>query len=266
MTEETPRRYKLVVEYDGTPFCGWQRQRDHPSVQETLENALFALTGERPVVAASGRTDSGVHALGQVVSFDLLRSFPAYKLRDGLNFHLRRSGEDGATVCVTAAAVVHPDFHARFSATQREYLYRIVNRRAHLVLDRHRAWLVPQPLDAAAMHDAAQVLVGQHDFSSFRAAECQARSPVKTLDSLSVQRVGEEIIIKVKARSFLHHQVRNIVGTLKSVGLGKWTVSDVKRVLAARDRRAGGMTAPAAGLYFVQTRYDGAEAVPSGQK
>lgn len=266
MTEDTPTRYKLVLEYDGTSFCGWQRQRDHPSVQETLENALFALTGESPVVAASGRTDSGVHALGQVVSFDLLRSFPVYKLRDGLNFHLRRSSEDGAAICVTAAAAVHPDFHARFSATQREYLYRIVNRRAHLVFDRHRAWLVPQPLDATAMHDAAQVLVGQHDFSSFRAAECQARSPVKTLDSLSVQRVGEEVIIEVKARSFLHHQVRNIVGTLKTVGLGKWTVSDVKRVLAARDRRAGGMTAPAAGLYFVQTRYDGAEAVPSGQK
>ena len=263
--EARKTRYKLIVEYDGTPFCGWQRQQGQPSVQETLEEAIFRFSQERPVITASGRTDSGVHAMGQVVTFDLNRAFPAHKVRDGLNFHLRPSADQlrkGAlqSVCVREALEVHPEFNARFSAIQRSYLYRIVNRRAHLVLDFNRAWFVPQPLDADAMHDAAQILVGQHDFSSFRAAECQAQSPVKSIDEITIRRVGEEVQMTISARSFLHHQVRNIIGSLKNVGVGKWTRDDLRTVLEARDRNRAGMMAPAAGLYFVSVDYEkGAE-------
>ncbi|OUS12073.1 tRNA pseudouridine(38-40) synthase TruA [Rhodospirillales bacterium 47_12_T64] len=244
-------RYKLTIEYDGTDFYGWQRQKEEISVQEVLEEAIFKFSGERIPVFASGRTDSGVHALGQVASMDLEKDFPAFKVREAINFHIRP-----AKVAVVDAEVVDQEFHARFSATERSYLYRIINRRAHLVLDHKRAWFIPQKLDAQAMHEAAQVLVGIHDFSSFRAKDCQAKSPVKSINEISVKRVGEEIRIELSARSFLYHQVRNIAGSLKKVGMGKWTSDDIHRVLAAKDRSQAGEMAPAWGLYFVGVKFD----------
>ncbi|MFD2204477.1 tRNA pseudouridine(38-40) synthase TruA [Kiloniella antarctica] len=244
-------RYKLTIEYDGTDFFGWQRQKEQISVQEVLEDAIFKFCGEPVQVFASGRTDSGVHAFGQVVSMDLKREFPAFKVREAINFHIRP-----AKVAVVDAEIVNDDFHARFSATERSYLYRIVNRRAHLVLDHKRAWFVPQQLNADAMHEAAQALVGVHDFSSFRAKDCQAKSPIKSINQISVGRVGEEIRIELSARSFLYHQVRNIAGSLKKVGIGKWTKEDIKRVLEAKDRSQAGEMAPAWGLYFVGVKFD----------
>ena len=243
-------RYKLTLEYDGRGFVGWQRQDNGLSVQAALETAVQRFCAEAVCVEAAGRTDSGVHALGQVAHVDLDKATDAETLRDALNFHLKP-----AAVAVLSAEAVAPDFHARFSATERRYRYRIVNRRARLTLDQGRAWFVPVPLDAGAMGDAAQALVGQHDFTSFRATECQAKSPVKTLAALEVSREGEEIRIEARARSFLHHQVRNMVGTLKLVGEGKWSRDDVARALAARDRKAAGPTAPADGLYLVAVRY-----------
>ncbi len=243
-------RYKLTLEYDGRGFVGWQRQDNGPSVQAALEAAVKRFCGEAVSVEAAGRTDSGVHALGQVAHVDLDKAADAETLRDALNFHLKP-----ASVAVLSAEAVAPDFHARFSATERRYRYRIVNRRARLTLDQGRAWFVPVPLDAGAMGDAAQALAGRHDFTSFRASECQAKSPVRTLDALDVSREGEEIRIEARARSFLHHQVRNMVGTLKLVGEGKWARDDVARALAARDRKAAGPTAPADGLYLVAVRY-----------
>ncbi len=243
-------RYKIVVEYDGGDFVGWQRQANGPSVQQALEEAIHGFCGERVLVEGAGRTDAGVHALGQAAHFDLAKETTADTVMKAVNFHLKP-----APVAVLSAEEVPGDFHARFSATKRAYLYRIVNRRAPLALDRGRAWFVPQPLDAAAMHAAAQVLVGHHDFTSFRASECQAKSPVKTLDLLSVQRLGEEIEVRAEARSFLHHQVRNFVGSLKLVGEGRWSAGDLRRVLEARDRAAAGPTAPAAGLYLTSVGY-----------
>ncbi len=243
-------RYKLTLEYDGRGFVGWQRQDNGLSVQAALETAVQRFCAEAVCVEAAGRTDSGVHALGQVAHVDLDKATDAETLRDALNFHLKP-----AAVAVLSAEAVAPDFHARFSATERRYRYRIVNRRARLTLDQGRAWFVPVPLDAGAMGDAAQALVGQHDFTSFRATECQAKSPVKTLAALEVSREGEEIRIEARARSFLHHQVRNMVGTLKLVGEGKWSRVDMARALAARDRKAAGPTAPADGLYLVAVRY-----------
>lgn len=244
-------RWKLLLEYDGGAFVGWQRQDNGPSVQAALEAAAFALSGERIDVQAAGRTDSGVHATGQVAHLDLGKDFSADTVRDALNHHLRP-----LPAAVLSAEAVAPDFHARFSATGRSYLYRIVNRRPPLVLDRGRAWWVPMPLDAGAMAAGAAHLIGKHDFTSFRASECQAASPVKTLDSLEITRDGEEIRITAAARSFLHHQIRNIAGTLKLVGQGKWTPEDVARALAARDRAAAGPTAPPDGLYLTGVRYD----------
>ncbi|WP_419903584.1 tRNA pseudouridine(38-40) synthase TruA [Kiloniella sp.] len=244
-------RYKLIIEYDGTDFFGWQRQREHISVQEVLEDAIFKFSSERVQVFASGRTDSGVHALGQVASVDLETNYPAFKVREAINFHIRP-----AKVAVLDVEVVDEEFHARFSATERSYLYRIINRRAHLVLDHKRAWFIPQNLDAEAMNEAAQALVGIHDFSSFRAKDCQAKSPVKSINEISVTRIGEEIRIELSARSFLYHQVRNIAGSLKKVGLGKWTKQDIERVLEAKDRRQAGEMAPAWGLYFVGVKFD----------
>ncbi|MEH6629875.1 MAG: tRNA pseudouridine(38-40) synthase TruA [Halopseudomonas aestusnigri] len=244
-------RYKLTIEYEGTDFFGWQRQKEHISVQEVLEDAIFKFCGEQVQVFASGRTDSGVHALGQVVSMDLDNDFPAYKVREAINFHLRP-----AKVAVVDAEITDDEFHARFSATERSYLYRIINRRAHLVLDHKRAWFVPQNLNVDTMHEAAQALVGIHDFSSFRAKDCQAKSPVKSINEISVTRVGEEIRIELAARSFLYHQVRNIAGSLKRVGIGKWTSEDIKRVLEAKDRSQAGEMAPAWGLYFVGVKFD----------
>ena len=244
-------RFKLTLEYDGAPFVGWQRQDNGPSVQAALEDALRALTGNAVEVVGAGRTDAGVHALGQVAHIDLDDDrFDGRKLREALNYHLKP-----APIAVLAAAPAAADFHARFSATARAYLYVIVNRRAPLAIDRGRAWQVRQPLDVAAMAAAAEPLLGHHDFTSFRAAQCQAKSPCKTLDRLTVTREGDEIHIEAGARSFLHHQVRNIVGTLKWAGEGKWTAREVAAALAARDRAAAGPTAPADGLYLVSVDY-----------
>lgn len=243
-------RYRLIVEYDGAEFVGWQRQENGMAVQQVIEEAILRFCGERVTTFAAGRTDAGVHALGQVVHFDLSREAEPDTVRDAINFHLRP-----AAVAVRTAERAADDFHARFSAVGRAYLYRIANRRAPLVLDRGRAWWVPVPLDVEAMHAAAQGLVGRHDFSSFRAAECQADSPVKTLSAIEVAQDGEEIRVTARARSFLHHQVRNMVGTLKRVGEGKWGAEDVARILAARDRAAAGPTAPACGLYLTEVFY-----------
>ena len=243
-------RFRLTVEYDGRQFVGWQRQDNGMSVQQALEEAIFKFCGERAEVQGAGRTDAGVHALGQAAHVDIDKPSVADTVRDAVNFHLRPW-----PVAVLAAQAVGPQFHARFDAIGRRYRYRIVNRRAPLALDAGRAWLVNVPLDAEAMHEAAQRLVGNHDFSSFRAAMCQAKSPVKTLDSLTVSRRGEEIDIEVRARSFLHNQVRIMVGTLKQVGEGKWTAADVSEALEARDRAAAGVTAPPDGLYLVGVEY-----------
>jgi tRNA pseudouridine38-40 synthase len=243
-------RFKLTLEYDGGPFVGWQRQDNGPSVQQALEEAIHRFCGETVTSFAAGRTDAGVHARGQVVHFDLAREAGADTVRDALNFHLKP-----APIAVLKAEVAPADFHARFSAKARHYLYRIVNRRAPLAIERGRAWLVGAPLDAAAMHAAAQLLVGHHDFSSFRASLCQADSPMKTLDVLDVTRAGDEVLITARARSFLHHQVRNMVGTLKLVGEGKWTRKDVTQALEARNRSAAGPTAPPEGLYLTQVWY-----------
>ena len=243
-------RWKFTLEYDGRPFVGWQRQENGPSVQAALENAIMKLSGESVTVGAAGRTDAGVHALGQVAHADIAKEMLADKMRDALNAHLRPH-----PVAVLAAEMVPEDFHARFNAIARHYVYRIVNRRAPLTFDAGRAWSVQADLDAGAMHAAAQGLVGHHDFTTFRAAECQANSPVKTLDVLNVVRAGDEIRVSASARSFLHHQVRSMVGTLKQVGTGKWRPSDVRAALEARDRTACGPVAPPDGLYLVRVDY-----------
>ena len=243
-------RYKLTLEYDGRGFVGWQRQDNGPSVQEALEDAIEAFSGERVATVAAGRTDSGVHALGQVAHFELAKTREPGVVRDALNHQLR-----DRMVSVLAAEAVDGDFHARFSAVERVYRYRIVNRRSPLALDAGRAWWAPKPLDAEAMRAAAQILVGEHDFSSFRASHCQAESPVRTLDELAVERRGDEVAVTARSRSFLHHQVRNMVGTLVLVGEGKWRAEDVAAAHAARDREAGGPTAPADGLYLVAVHY-----------
>ena len=243
-------RYRLTIEYDGTAFVGWQRQANGPSIQEAIEDAIVRLSGEQATLAGAGRTDAGVHALGQVAHLDLGRDLEPEKLMRAINFHLRPR-----PIVVLSAELAAADFHARFSATARRYLYRIVNRPAPPTLDRGRAWHMPARLNARAMHRAAQTLIGRHDFTTFRAKACQAESPVKTLDELRVIRRGDEIRIEATARSFLHRQVRNMVGTLKLVGEGKWTEDDVASALAARDRAAGGPTAPADGLYLVEVLY-----------
>ena len=243
-------RWKLTLEYDGGPFVGWQRQENGPSVQAALERAVEAFSGEAITVHAAGRTDAGVHATGQVAHIDLAKETTADTVRDALNFHLKPD-----PVAVLSAEAAGDDFHARFSATMRHYRYRILNRRAPAALERGRVWHVGVPLDPAAMHAAAQRLIGKHDFTSFRAVACQADSPVKTLDALTVEAAGEEVQIYARARSFLHHQVRNIAGTLKLVGEGKWTGDDVAAALAARDRSRAGPTAPAEGLCLVRVDY-----------
>jgi len=243
-------RYKLTIEYDGTPFVGWQVQDNGPSVQGLLTDAVAAFAGERVAVSGAGRTDAGVHALGQVAHLDLTKEWGAATVRDAINAHLRPH-----PVAVLAAEEVAASFDARFSATKRHYRYRIVNRRADLALDLNRAWRIARPLDGAAMHEAAQRLVGRHDFTTFRAAECQAKSPLKTLDVLDVARDGDELRITAAARSFLHHQVRSMVGSLVHVGEGKWSADDVAAALAARDRTACGQVAPPQGLYLVRVEY-----------
>ncbi|MSP67207.1 MAG: tRNA pseudouridine(38-40) synthase TruA [Alphaproteobacteria bacterium] len=243
-------RFKLVLEYDGTGLVGWQRQDNGPSVQAALEAAVLAFTAETVTAVAAGRTDAGVHALGQVVHVDLARDWPPDTVRDALNAHLRPQ-----PIAVLKAAAVAPTFHARFDAIERRYRYRLIARRSPLTLERGRAWHAPAELDQGAMAAAASQIVGHHDFTSFRAAECQAPSPVKTLDALEVSRQGDEIWVEARARSFLHSQVRIMVGTLKAVGEGRLTAADMARILAARDRAAAGVTAPPDGLYLVSVRY-----------
>ena len=243
-------RWKITVEYDGGPFVGWQRQDNGPSVQAALERAIESFSGETVTVHGAGRTDSGVHATGQTAHFDLAKESTADTVQDAVNFHLKPE-----PIAVLRAEAVDDDFHARFSAVKRHYLYRILNRRAPPTLAEGRVWHVGAPLDADAMQDAAEALIGKHDFTSFRAVACQADSPVKTLDRLVISRDGEELRIVAEARSFLHHQVRNIVGTLKLVGEGKWTRSDVEAALATLDRAQAGPTAPAAGLYLTRVDY-----------
>lgn len=243
-------RFKLTIEYDGTPFVGWQRQDNGLSVQAALEAAARGYCQVDAVVHGAGRTDAGVHALAQVAHVDLPRDDRPEVVANALNAHLRPH-----PIAVLKVEKVGDEFHARFSAIERGYVYRIVNRRAPAVLEINRAWCVVAALDAKAMHAAAQVLVGRHDFSSFRAAGCQADSAVKTLDEIAVARHGEVITVTTRARSFLHHQVRNFVGTLKFVGEGKWTAANVQAALAARDRAAAGPTAPPEGLYLSHVRY-----------
>jgi tRNA pseudouridine38-40 synthase len=243
-------RYKLTIEYDGTGLVGWQRQGNGLSVQEALETAVTNFSGERATVYGAGRTDAGVHALAQTAHLDLNRVVAPEVLRSAVNHHLRP-----AAISVLCADAVPDAFDARLSARGRVYLYRILNRRAPPALERGRVWQVAPPLDIDAMREGARHLIGHHDFSTFRDSLCQAKSPMKTLDALEVHRDRDEILIEARARSFLHHQVRNMAGTLKLVGLGRWQPDDVARALAARDRRAGGPTAPPEGLYLVEVRY-----------
>jgi tRNA pseudouridine38-40 synthase len=245
-------RYRIDIEYDGTPFVGWQVQAEGRSIQGCLTEALRRFTGETVSVRGAGRTDAGVHARGQVAHFDLAREWEPYKVREALNFHLKPD-----PIAVLDAAIVAHDFDARFSATGRSYLYRILARKAPPALDRNRVWWVPRPLDSTAMVEAASHMLGRHDFTTFRAAGCQARSPVKTLDRLDVTVVGEEIHIEAAARSFLHHQVRSLAGSLKQVGEGRWTPADMKAALEARDRARCGALAPSRGLYLMSVTYGG---------
>jgi tRNA pseudouridine38-40 synthase len=243
-------RYRLLVEYDGGPFKGWQSQINGQSVQGALERAIEAFCGEQVSVTGAGRTDSGVHALGQVAHFDLERGWPAKTVREAINAHLSPH-----SIVVLEAEEAAPDFHARFSAIGRRYLYRILNRRSPPALERGRVFWIKKPLDAEAMHAAAQVLVGHHDFTTFRDAQCQAKSPVKTLDVATISRRGAEVHLEFAARSFLHRQVRSMTGTLCEVGLGKWSAEDVRAALEAADRSRCGPVAPAQGLYLVSVTY-----------
>ena len=243
-------RYKLTIEYDGSPFAGWQIQADQPTVQGVLTAAIEALSGEKTPVQGAGRTDAGVHARGQVAHVDLTKDWDTDTIRDGLNAHIRPY-----PIAILGAEHAAEDFNARTSAIKRHYLYRIINRRADLTVDAGRAWRVPRPLDAAAMHAAAQRLVGKRDFTTFRSTECQAKSPVKTLDVLSVARDGDAINVTASARSFLHSQVRSMVGSLVMAGEGKWSADDLAAALAARDRAACGQVAPPDGLYLMRVDY-----------
>ncbi len=248
-------RYKLTLEYDGTPYCGWQKQTEHPSIQAVLEAACTEFMGasETVEVQCAGRTDAGVHARGQVAHVDFATPREPHTIVRGLNGLMIKH-----PISVLKAEEVPESFNARFDATRRHYLYRIVNRKGQPALDKFRAWHVHKPLDLTHMNEAAELLIGRHDFSSFRGSECQAQSPIKTLDSLEVrarENNPEQIMIRTSAKSFLHHQVRNMVGTLVYVGIGKWTVADVAHALEARDRRAGGPMAPAHGLYLMRVEY-----------
>lgn len=243
-------RYKLIIEYDGTGLVGWQRQDNGLSVQQVIEEACAKFAGQQVRLFTAGRTDAGVHALGMVAHFDMDRDMEGRKVCLAINHHSLPH-----RISIRQCEQVSQEFHARFDCLERSYLYRILNRPARPALDAGRVWWVQKELDASAMHEAAQVLVGKHDFSSFRAASCQANSPLRTLDGISVEKVGEEIHLKCRARSFLHHQVRNFVGTLERVGQGTWSAEDVKQILEACDRTKAGPTAPPDGLYFVEARY-----------
>lgn len=243
-------RFRLTVEFDGRPYMGWQRQAHGPSVQHAIEDAIFKVTGEQAVLHAAGRTDAGVHGLAMSAHVDIAKEITAFRLGEAVNALLRPQ-----PVAILDCAVVPDDWHARFSCIGRRYVYRIVNRRAPLALDQGRAWQVAAALDAEAMHAAAQILVGHHDFTTFRSVHCQSASPVKTLDSLTVVRDGDDIDIHAAARSFLHHQVRSMVGCLVLVGRGKWSADDLRAALEAKDRDALGLNAPPDGLFFVEARY-----------
>lgn len=243
-------RYKIVVEYDGSGFCGWQKQADGASVQEELEKAISVFAHEKTDVFGAGRTDAGVHAYGQVASFELQSDLDPQKMRESFNALVRPHA-----ISVLSVEKAADDFHARFSAIERQYIYKVLNRQAPPAIDRGRVWHIMQPLDVEAMKEAAKLLIGKHDFSTFRSSECQAKSPVKTLDELTITKRGEYIFFFVRARSFLHHQVRNMVGSLVLVGQGKWTVEDFHQAFDACDRTKGGMTAPACGLYFNSVKY-----------
>jgi tRNA pseudouridine38-40 synthase len=257
-------RYRMTVEYDGIPYVGWQRQENGPSVQGAIEGAILSLTGERVSIRGAGRTDSGVHALGQVAHADLARQWEPHVLRNALNAHLKLANERVSVLDVTD---VDLSFDARFSAIRRHYLYRIIARRAPLALEAGRAWWVPKEMDHEVMHAAAQLLVGRHDFSTFRSAHCQANSPVRTLDRLDVTRSGDLIEIRAAAQSFLHNQIRSFAGTLKLAGEGKWTPQDVRAALEARNRKACGPVAPPEGLYFMQVDYrHGGAALSQGEQ
>jgi len=243
-------RFALTIEFDGRPFMGWQRQSHGPSVQQAIEEAVTRITGEEAAVHGAGRTDAGVHAIAMRAHVDIEKPLTPFRLMEALNAQLRP-----APVAVLACETVADDWHARFSCIGRSYEYRIVNRRAPLTWDKGLSWQVAKPLDADAMHGAAQLLVGRHDFTTFRSVHCQAASPVKTLDRISVSRHGDEIIVETAARSFLHHQVRSMVGCLVMVGEGKWAARDLKAALDAADRGALGLNAPPDGLFFVEARY-----------
>ncbi|MEZ5691284.1 MAG: tRNA pseudouridine(38-40) synthase TruA [Rickettsiales bacterium] len=267
MTKKT-QRYRLTIEYDGTNYAGWQRQNDQPTVQEALMNAIYHFCRQRVNVVGAGRTDSGVHATAQVAHIDIDRKMDGFKVMQGINYYLFNppiSQENMAAdfnklwpenrIAVLDAKAVGDDFDARFSAIRRHYMYRIINRRQRLALEEGRAWHVIEELDDKKMQEAANILVGHHDFTSFRDTMCQSKSPEKTLEKLDIIRRGNEIHITASARSFLHHQVRNMVGTLSLVGKGKWQVEDVRTALEAKDRKAGGPTCPASGLYFIGVDY-----------
>lgn len=243
-------RFALTVEFDGRPFMGWQRQDHGPSVQQAIEDAAFAVTGERTTVHAAGRTDAGVHGAAMRAHLDIEKPITAFRLSEALNARLRPN-----PVAILACEEVPGDWHARFSCLGRAYEYRIVNRRAPLTWEKGLAWQVAQPLDAAAMHEAAQLLVGRHDFTTFRSAHCQSASPLKSLDVLSVARSGDRVSVVAEARSFLHHQVRSMVGCLALVGLGRWSIADMADALAAADRTRLGLNAPPDGLFFMRARY-----------
>jgi tRNA pseudouridine38-40 synthase len=253
-------RFRLTVEFDGRPFMGWQRQAHGPSVQQAIEDAVERMTGEQVVLHAAGRTDAGVHALAMTAHVDIAKEVAPFRLSEGLNALLAPQ-----PVAILDAQVAADDFHARFSCIGRRYVYRIVNRRAPLTFEAGRAWRVAAPLDAAAMHEAAQLLVGRHDFTTFRSAHCQSESPLKTLDRLDVVREGDRIDFHVAARSFLHHQVRSMVGCLQLVGRGKWSARDLKAALEARDRAALGLNAPPDGLYFAAALYPHEEPSPNNR-
>lgn len=243
-------RFAFTVEFDGRPFMGWQRQAHGPSVQQAIEDALFAVTGERAIIHAAGRTDAGVHGLAMRAHAEIEKDIPPFRLMEAVNARLRPD-----PVAILACEAMPNDWHARFSCVGRSYVYHIANRRAPLTFDKGLMWRVIQPLDAGAMHEAAQILVGLHDFTTFRSAHCQAHSPVKTLDRLAVERDGDRIAIHAAARSFLHHQVRSMVGCLAMVGMGRWSADDLRTALDAKDRAALGLNAPPDGLYFVRATY-----------
>ncbi|MGI9373238.1 MAG: tRNA pseudouridine(38-40) synthase TruA [Hyphomicrobiales bacterium] len=243
-------RYRITIEYDGTPYVGWQMQDNGPSVQAAIIDAVEKLSSEQVQVFGAGRTDTGVHALGQVAHFDLSKDWETKRIRDGLNHHLKP-----APIAILDAEAVDEEFHARFSARKRHYLYRYIVRRAPLVIERDRAWRRPRPLDVDAMHAAAQCLVGQHDFTTFRSVHCQAKSPVKTIDNVDVSHEGDVITFRVSARSFLHNQVRSFAGSLEQVGIAKWSVEDFLSALNATDRSKCGPVAPPEGLYLVGVDY-----------